>query len=56
MIELELTVSNSDYKVIDWKMFYDLAEKTVQKLKASGYYPDLIVGLTPDDWILSSSL
>ena len=49
-------MSNSDYKVIDWKMFYDLTKKTAQRIKASGYSPDLIVGLTPDEWILARVL
>ena len=56
MIGLELTVSNSDYKVIGWKMFYELTKKIAQRIKASGYSPNIIVGLSPEEWILARVL
>ena len=51
-----MPVSGDECEVMGWELFYDLAKRVAQKVQASGYRPDLVVGLTPGGWILARVL
>ena len=43
-------------EVMDWGLFYSLAEEVACKVIDSGYRPDFIVGLARGGWVLSRVL
>lgn len=43
-------------EVVGWGRFYDLARVVAQKILASGYRPDVVVGLTVGGWVLARVL
>jgi hypoxanthine phosphoribosyltransferase len=43
-------------EVMDWDLFYKLARQVAKKINASGYKPDLIVGLARGGWVLARVL
>ena len=43
-------------EVMSWDLFYDLSKKTADKIIASGFRPDFIVGLARGGWVLSRVL
>lgn len=45
-----------DCEVMDWNLFYDLSRSVAQKVNASGYEPDFIVGLARGGWVLARVL
>jgi len=45
-----------DCEVMDWNLFYDLSRIVAQKVNASGYKPDFIVGLARGGWVLARVL
>jgi len=45
-----------DCEVMDWNLFSDLSKKTADKIIASGYRPNFIVGLARGGWVLSRVL
>jgi len=40
-------------QVMDWNVFYKLARQVANKIKSSGYKPDIIVGLARGGWVLA---
>jgi hypoxanthine phosphoribosyltransferase len=52
-----LNVSDKfDCEVMSWDLFYDLSKKTAEKIIASGFKPDFVVGLARGGWVLSRVL
>ncbi len=43
-------------EVMSWDLFHDLSKKTADKIIASGFKPDFIVGLARGGWVLSRVL
>lgn len=43
-------------KTMDWELFYTIAKRLAREIQASGYKPDLVLGLTPGGWILGRVL
>ncbi len=43
-------------EVMDWELFYNLAKRVAEKIKASGYRPDFVVGLARGGWVLARVL
>ena len=43
-------------EVIGWELFYSLAKRVSQKIKDSGYRPDIVVGLARGGWVLARVL
>jgi len=43
-------------EVMSWDLFQDLSKKTADKIIASGFKPDFIVGLARGGWVLSRVL
>jgi hypothetical protein len=41
---------------MDWDLFYELSMKTADKIIASGFKPDFMVGLARGGWVLSRVL
>jgi hypoxanthine phosphoribosyltransferase len=51
------TVSEKfECEVMDWDLFYELSMKTADKIIASGFKPDFMVGLARGGWVLSRVL
>jgi len=53
-----LSVSGDKFEceVMDWELFYNLAKRVAEKIKASGYRPDFVVGLARGGWVLARVL
>jgi hypoxanthine phosphoribosyltransferase len=43
-------------EVMDWDLFYELSKKTANKIIASNFKPDFMVGLARGGWVLSRVL
>jgi len=43
-------------EVMDWRLFAELSEKVAEKIVASGWQPDFMVGLARGGWVLSRVL
>jgi len=43
-------------EVMDWDLFYELSKKTAEKIMASRFKPDFMVGLARGGWVLSRVL
>ena len=43
-------------EIMDWSLFYDLAKCVAERIKESGYQPDIIVGLARGGWALARVL
>jgi len=43
-------------RAVDWELFYSLAKRAARRIQASGYRPDLVLGLTPGGWTLGRVL
>lgn len=43
-------------EVMDWNLFYQLARRVANKIRISGYNPDIIVGLARGGWVLARVL
>ena len=57
MTSILLNVSDKfDCEVMDWNLFSDLSKKTADKIIASEYRPNFIVGLARGGWVLSRVL
>ena len=53
-----MSVSGDKFEceVMDWELFYNLAKRVAEKIKASGYRPDFVVGLARGGWVLARVL
>ena len=45
-----------DCEIMDWELFYSLAEEVARKIIESGYEADFMVGLARGGWVLSRVL
>lgn len=52
----ELSGDRFECEVMDWSLFYGLAEKVAEKIVESGFNPDLIIGLARGGWCLARVL
>ena len=48
-----MTSESFECEVMDWELFYGLAEKTAREITDSGYRPDIVVGLARGGWVMS---
>jgi len=48
-----VTSESFECEVMDWELFYGLAEKTAREITDSGYRPDIVVGLARGGWVMS---
>jgi len=51
-----LPVEKFECEVMSWEHFYRLAKEVANKIKSSGYVPDMIIGLARGGWCLARVL
>jgi len=51
-----MQVEGFECEVMDWRLFYDLAKRVAERIRESGYQPDVIVGLARGGWVLARVL
>jgi len=51
-----LPVEKFECEVMSWEHFYRLAKEVANKIKSSGYVPDMVIGLARGGWCLARVL
>ena len=51
-----MPVEKFECEIMSWEHFYRLAKEVAEKIKSSGYLPDMIIGLARGGWCLARVL
>ena len=51
-----MSVEKFECEVMSWEHFYRLAKEVANKIKSSGYVPDMVIGLARGGWCLARVL